>query len=141
MSNLEIIELNEQPNTEVKRFRVPYLLRSTCPVCGTVCEQNLNKDNYINYPIFNTVETVYFGCEHYDTDYEDEEMSEWGEDIYLRFEIEYPEEDEPSFFNYNFFEKDDDSVEWEVEPLFKTVVNDLADFVYAQYRLIKKIIS
>jgi len=76
---LEGVDIN------VKRFSLPVILKSTCPICSEELENDLN-DNYLSYPTTGINEHIHFYCDECD--------HEHTRDLILKMSLEYEEEGE-----------------------------------------------
>jgi hypothetical protein len=65
--NAEIqIQKTRAFDIEVKRLRVPAIVRTRCPVCGRELEKDLRGDGYLSYPTANRPFDVKLYCDGLD---------------------------------------------------------------------------
>ena len=69
-ASVTIENLEDEFNPDIKRFRAPIEIYSTCPHCGKEVTRDLMIDEHLYYPWFNTPEKISFY--HHDYEYEDE---------------------------------------------------------------------
>lgn len=60
------IKIKEVVSVDVKRFELPVGLKSKCKECGSEIDF---LENYLSYPCFNIIETVYACCSLCETEH------------------------------------------------------------------------